>query len=137
MIIMDISRDIHDPFSPPLPTVYYFRLVLRATSRIGTELLYVRSSWSSCLSTCMWRGPQEYITYELVPTSPAVSRVSGWSNFDSFHDGWLVGVQLLLCGTLSPGFVQYCSKHSCVVTVHIFRTLFYNLMKNIQLYNFW
>ena len=34
------------------------------------------------------RNPQEYITYDLVPTFPAVSRVSGSSNFDSFHYEW-------------------------------------------------
>ena len=34
------------------------------------------------------------------PTSPAVSRMSGLSNFDSFHDGWEVAVELLLCGVL-------------------------------------
>ena len=36
----------------------------------------------------MWRGPQEYITFELYPTSLAVSSMSGSSNFDSFCDGW-------------------------------------------------
>ena len=39
-----------------------------------------------CLS--IGRGSQEYITYELVPTSLAASRMSGSSNFESFHDGW-------------------------------------------------
>ena len=34
------------------------------------------------------KGPREFITYELVPTSPAVSSMSGSSNFDSFRDGW-------------------------------------------------
>ena len=66
-----ISMDIPDPLSPPLPIVHCFWQFLRATSSIGTELLYVCSSWSSCLCLSMWRGPQEYITYELVPTSPA------------------------------------------------------------------
>ena len=81
---------------------------------------YVRSSWSSCLCTSMWRGPQEYISYELVPTSPAVSYMSGSSNFDSFRNGWLVVVQLLLCWVLPPGLVQYCSQHSCVVAIKLF-----------------
>ena len=63
----------YDPFSPHLPIVYCFRLILRATSRIGTELLYVGSSWTPCLYSFMWRGSLEYITFELVPTSPAVS----------------------------------------------------------------
>ena len=67
--------------------------------------------------SAMWRGPQEYITYELVPISPAVSRVSGSSNFDSFRDEWLVAVQLLLCRVLPPELVKYCSPHSCVVAV--------------------
>ena len=34
------------------------------------------------------RGPLVYITYELVSASPAVSCMSGSSNFDSFRDGW-------------------------------------------------
>ena len=37
------------------------------------------SSRPSCFCTAMWRGPLEYITYELVPTSPAVSCMSGLS----------------------------------------------------------
>ncbi len=45
--------------------------------------------------------------------------MSGPSNFDSFRDGWLVSVQLLLCGVLPPGLVQYCSQHSCVVAVKL------------------
>ena len=83
-----ISMDIPDPLSPPLPIVHCFRQVFRTRSRIGTELMYVGSSWSSCLFLSMWRGPQEYITYELVPTSPAVFCMSGFSNFNSFRDGW-------------------------------------------------
>ena len=96
----------------------------RATSRIYTELLYVGSNWSSCLCSAMWRGQPEYITYKPVPTSPAVSCMSGLSNLDSFRDGWLVAVQLLLCGVLPPGLDQYCSKHSCVVAVNLFLHLF-------------
>ena len=103
-----ISMDILDPLSPPLSIVHCFWQVLRATSRIGTELLYVDSSWLSCLCSSMWRGPQVYITYKLIPTSPAVSCMSGLSNLDSFCDGWSVAVQLLLCGVLPPWLVQYC-----------------------------
>ena len=58
-----ISTDIPDPLSSPLPIVHCFRQVLRATSRIATELPYVGSSWSSCLCTSIRRDPQEYITY--------------------------------------------------------------------------
>ena len=80
--------DISDPLSPHLPIVHCFRQVFKATFRIGTELVYVGSSWTSCLCLSMWRDPQEYIIYELVPTSLAVSSVSGSFNFDSFRDGW-------------------------------------------------
>ena len=83
-----ISTDIPNPLSPLLLIVHCFRLDLKATPSISAELLYVGSSWSSCLCSSMWRGPLEYITYELAPTSPAVSRMSGSSNFDSFRDGW-------------------------------------------------
>ena len=66
-----------------------------------TSISSIAFGWSSGLhpvsaqSYCMQvrarpyeGGPQEYITYELVPTSPAVFRVSGSFNFDSFRDGW-------------------------------------------------
>ena len=102
-----ISTDIPDPISPPLPIVLRLLQVLRASSRIYTELLYVCSSWSPYLCSAMWRGPQEYITYELVPNSSKVFRMSGSSNFDSFGDGWSVAVQLLLCGVLPSWLVQY------------------------------
>ena len=35
----------------------------------------------------MWKDPQEYITYEIVSTTPAVSRMSGSSNLERFRDG--------------------------------------------------
>ena len=60
-----ISTDISDPLSPHLTIVHCFQQVIKATSRIGTGLLYVGSSWTSCLCSSMWRGPQEYISYEL------------------------------------------------------------------------
>ena len=50
--------------------------------------------------------------------SSSVSRSS--SNLDSFCDGWLVTVQLLFCGVLPPGLVQYCSQHSCVIGIKLF-----------------
>ena len=55
--------------------------------------------------------------YELVLGSPAVSGVSGSSDLYSFRDGRQVAVQLASRGVLSPGLVQYCSQHSCVVAV--------------------
>ena len=83
-----ISMNIPGPLLPHLPIIHCFRQILRATSSIDTELLYVGLSWTSCLYLSMWRGPQEYITYELIPTSPTVFHMSGSFNFDSFHDGW-------------------------------------------------
>ena len=56
---------------------------VKATS---TEL-YVGSSWSFYFCSSMWRGLQEYVTYEFVPTSPAMSHMFGSSNLDSFRDG--------------------------------------------------
>ena len=114
------STDITDPLPPLFSIVHRFRRALRITTRIGTELLYVGSSWSSCLCSSMWRGPQEYITYEFVPTSPVVFHMSGLSNLDCFRDGWQVAVQLLLCWPRPPGLVKYCSQHSCVVIVKVF-----------------
>ena len=119
-----ISTDILDPLSPPLSIIHCFRQVLRVTSRIRTEMLYLSSSWSPYLCSSMWRGPQKYIPYEIVPTSPAVYRMSGSSNLDSFRDSSLVAVQLLLCWVLAPWLVQYYSQHSCVVAVKPFLNSF-------------
>ena len=113
------STDILDPLSPLLHIVHRLWLVLRATSRILTQLLNVCSSWSSHPCSAICGDPQEYITYELVPASPAVSCVSGSSNLDGFHDRRQVAVQLVLCRVLLPGFIQYCSQHSCVIAVQL------------------
>ena len=58
------------------PYICCFRQIIRAPSLIDTELLYIGASWTSYLFSSMWRGTQEFITYQLAPTSPAVSRVS-------------------------------------------------------------
>ena len=86
------STDIPDPLSPLLPIIHRLRQVFRVTSCVLTELLYVGSCWSSCFCTSICGGPQEYIAYELVLASPAVSRVSGSSNLYSFRDGRQVAV---------------------------------------------
>ena len=115
IIIIMMSRHQHG-----YPWPFPYCQVFRVTSCIGTELLYVGSSLSFCLCSSIWRGPQDFISYELVLNSPAGSRMSGSSNFDSFRDGQLVAVQLLLCGLLLPELVQYCSQHSGVVAVKLF-----------------
>ena len=65
----------------------------------------------------MCGGPQEYISYEFVSASPAVSCMSGSSNLNSFRERRQVAVQLVSCGVLPPGLVQDCSQHSCVIAV--------------------
>ena len=99
------STDLPDPLSPPVSIVHCSQEVFKALSCIGTDLLYIGSSWWSCLCSSMWRGQQEYVTYEFVLTSPAMSCMSAASNFYSFRDWWMVAVQLLLCGVLPPGLV--------------------------------
>ena len=111
------STDFPDPLSPPVSIVHHSREVFKAISCIGTELSYIGSCWSSCLCSSMWRGLQEYIAYKFVHTSPAVS---GSFNLHSFSDGWEVAAQLLFCGVLPQGLVQYCSQHSCVIAVKPF-----------------
>ena len=81
------STDLSDPLSPPVSNVHRAREVFQATSCIGTKLLYIGSSRSCNRCSSMWKGPQEYIAYEFVLTSPAVSSVSGPSDLDSFRDG--------------------------------------------------
>ena len=39
------------------------------------ELLFIGSNWSSFLCSSMWRGPQVYVVYEFVPTSPTTCLV--------------------------------------------------------------
>ena len=103
------SSDAPKTLPPPVSIVHRFQQILKDTSCIGTEQLYIGGSWSSCLCSNKWRGPQEYVAYELVSTSPAVSHMFASSNLESFRDRWLVAVQLLRCWVLPPGLVQYCS----------------------------
>ena len=84
----------------------------------GPNYFEIFTLLSSCLS--MWKDPRGYIAYEFVFTSPAVSRISGSSNSDSFRNGWLGAVQLLFCGVLPPGLVQHNLQHSCVIAVKLF-----------------
>ena len=114
-----VGTDIPDPLSPFLPIVHRLRQVFRATPCILTLPLDICSCWSSCFCPAICGGPLEYITYELVPASPTVTCMSGLSNLDSFRDGRQVAVQLVPCGMLPPGLVQYCSQHSCVIAVQL------------------
>ncbi len=123
------STDIPDTLSPRLPIIYRLWQVLRSTSRILTQLLYVCSSWWSNFCPAIYGGPQEYITYELVPASLAVSCMSGSSNLDNFRDGrqvpyswWSVATRTssillaaLLCNCrLASSPAVYLASKSCV-----------------------
>ena len=101
--------DLPNTLSPAISIIHHSLEVFQTKSCISTELLYIGSSWLSYLCSSIWRGPQKYIFYEFILTSPVVSHISGSSNFDSFHDGWYVAVQLLFCGVLPTGLVQYSS----------------------------
>ena len=81
--------------------------------------MYECSSWSFYFWLAICGGPQEYITYDLVFASPAVSGISGSSSLYSFRDGRQVAVQLAPCGMLLPEPVQYCSQHSCIIAVEL------------------
>ena len=89
---VSISTGIPDPLPPPISIIHRSRLVFKYTSCIGTDLLYVGSSWSYCLCSSMCGSPLEYVTYEFVPTSPAECCMSGSYNLDSFRDEWYVTV---------------------------------------------
>ena len=104
--------DLFDPLSPPDSIVHRPQKVFRVTSCISRELFYIGSSWSSKLCTSIWRGPQAFVP---IPTAE-----SGTSNLDSFTNGWLVSLQLLLSRVLPPWLVQYSSHHSCVIAVKLF-----------------
>ena len=90
----------------------------RSSFRNGTELLYVGSSWSSCLCSSTWMSPREYITYDLVPRSPAVFCMPCSRNFDSFRDvvvggrtaAALWGAASRTCSILLAGFLPSCRQ---------------------------
>ena len=67
----------------------------------------------------MCGGPLEYISYEFVPASPAVSCMSGSSNLNSFRDRGQVAVQLVSCGVLPPGSTYYLILLICCKSVAI------------------
>ena len=99
-------------YRPSLPEDF------QTLSCIDTELLYKDSSWSSYRCSPMWRGPLEYITFEFVLTFPAVSRMSGSSNLDSFL-WWVVGGRALIilwgvasriCSILHVAFLCNCRQ---------------------------
>ena len=84
-------------------------MVFQTTSGVRTELLKISSCWSANTGTSMSRGPGDNVDYEFILASSAAFRMSCSSYLDGFRDGRSVAAQLLFCGVLLPGFVQYSS----------------------------
>ena len=77
-----ISTDIFYPPSSPFPIVHCFRQVYieyRHTDAVRRFEMVILP---------LLGHPREYVSDELVPTSPAVFCMSGSSNFDGFRDEW-------------------------------------------------
>ena len=86
VIIIIVSRHQHgDPW--PFHATLLYRPLLPAGLQ-GYIPYRHRAAVCCMLCSSMWRGPWEYIPYEPVLTSPAVSCMFGSSNLDSFRDGW-------------------------------------------------
>ena len=83
-----VCMGLPDPLSPPVSIVHRSGEVFKAIVSLDTDLLYMGSGWSSYLCLSMWKGPQEYVAYEFVLTSPTRSHLSGSSNLDSFRHWW-------------------------------------------------
>ena len=101
------STDITDPLSPLLPIVHCFWQVLRATSRILTELLYVGSSWSTCFCSAMW-GVHRRTSLLLQQCSACMVRLA---------------LTIFVMGGWWPyswGFVRYCLQDLFKIARNIF-----------------
>ena len=92
------NTDLPESLSSSFTIVHCSWEVFKATYYIGTEVFYIGSSWSSCLCSSTWWGPLEHVAFEFVPTSPAMSRMSGLSNLIVFvmdcrwlYSCWFVG----------------------------------------------
>ena len=84
---------------------------------ISAQLLYVGSSRLSCLCSSMWRSPQEYVTNEFIPISPAGSRMSCSCNYEFSWwvvSGWSAGVSWGVasrtCSILLAAFLCSCRQ---------------------------
>ena len=121
--IIIMSRGQHG-YPWPSPTIRLYRpsllVGLQGYIMYQHKAVVYRFWWSSGLCLSMWRGPQEYVTYELVPISPAVSRMSGSSDFDSFRE-WVVsgrtasalwGAASWTCLILLAAFLCNCRQAS-------------------------
>ena len=102
------NTDLPNSLSQTGSIVHCSRKVFQGTFCSSTVLLYIGSSWSSCLCSSIWRGSQEYVTFEFISTSPAVFHMSGSSNW--LIDGrtaaalWSVGSRT--CSILLAAFLH-------------------------------
>ena len=110
-------------FQPLVSIVHRSLEGFQATFGNDTEMVYICSSWSSYLSSSMWRGPQEDISYDPVLSSTAVPCMSASSNFDRFCDESQMAVDLLFSGML-PQVLQYSLLYYCAIAVKRFLRTF-------------
>ena len=90
-IIIMMSR-----YQQRYPWPFFADLLYLPLLPVGIPGLHPVSEQSCCMYVNLWlvvllffvhvRGPLEYVTYEFVPTSPALYRMPGSSNLDSFRD---------------------------------------------------
>ena len=114
------SMDLLDPLSPPISIVHRSWDVFKAIFSIGTDMLYIGFSWLSCLCSSMWRV---HWSISLMSSSLLLEQCHAclvrltWIEF-------VLGVRwpysCCFCRLLPPGLVQYCSQHSCIITVKLF-----------------
>ena len=137
--------DIPDPLLPLVSIVHRSRKVFQATSCIGTVQLYIGSSWSSHLCLSMCRDSQEYITYEFVLSSPAVSRMSGPFNFLVFFFSYCLSFLFffLLFSFLNDNGLMYNVIASSIsfflfifLSFFLWRVSFYFFFPNIHSFYF-
>ena len=112
------STDILVPLSPLFPIVHRPRQVFRTTSRyplIVAECMFVLvvlllhgHVLGSIRVHHLWVRPCFY------RQCPACLVRLTWI---VFVIGMQLAVQLVSCGVMSPGLVQDCSQHSCVIAV--------------------
>ena len=101
-----MSRYQHRYFGPSLATSPYCTLLFAGLPSYSqyrhraAVFMFNLDVFMFNLCSSLRRGPQQKITYELAPTSSAMSRMSGSSNLDSFVTG---GRWPYICY-----FVRYC-----------------------------
>ena len=109
------STDIPDPLPPLLRIVHRFWQVLRATSGIFTELLFVGSSWSSCFCLAIWGGPKSTsLMRSYLPLQQCSARlvrltlIVSWWVVSGGTIGALWGVAFRTCSLLLAAFLCSC-----------------------------